>query len=419
MFWSKLIQGASIWTCTVLILGSAAAAQGVPDGPSSGERGLYPPPTFFVPPGDPTDGAIIMHPPVPPGVMPQVIWQQAGEPQEMIKPSDHWVGLQCSKVDPALQAQLGLEEGKGVLVQAVVENSPGAKAGIEQYDVLVRAGQRDLAKVQDLIDEVDRVKEGKLSIEFIRKGEKKTAEITPEKRPPIEAPGNDAVNESPEEWKHFFDYLQQWEPGKDGRPSMKFRFWRQPGTILPGQPEPADKLPGNVKILIRKEGDKPAEIEVTRGDENWSVNEDELDKLPADLRPHIERMLGTPHAPQGWWGTSPDGFKRPDAAQDWESMIEKRFQEMNRRIDRLPNPLEGREGVLEKRFEDMNRRLDQMRDSIDELRSKRREKPKDELKDQPQVEPESQDQPKAESKDDPKAEVEPETSQPKSAGNEV
>lgn len=414
MVWNKLIRRAGIWTCTVLITVSGAAAQDRPDGRRPEGRGFYPPPTFLTPPGspaDPTGGAIIMHPPIPPGGMPPVFWQTGDEPQEMIKPSDHWVGLQCSKIDPALQAQLGLEEGKGVLVEAVVKDSPGAKAGIEKYDVLIRAGDRELTRVQDLIDEVDKVKNGKLSIELIRKGEKKTVELTPEKRPPIEALDHEAVGESPEEWKNFFDYMQQWEPGKDGRPSMKFRFWRQPGTILPGQPSPAERLPDNVKIEIRKEGEKPAEIKVTRGDESWSVNENELDKLPEDLRPHIERMLGAAHGPTGWWGITPQGFKLPDAAQDWGSMIEKRFEEMNRRIDRLPNPLEGQDGVLEKRFEDMNRRLDQLRNSIDELRGRRREKAKDEVKDQPQPEPESTDQPKTK--------AEPEAPKPKATGTEA
>jgi len=118
------------------------------------------------------------------------------------------------------------------------------------------------------------------------------------------------------------------------------------GTILPGEPDPAEKLPGNVKIQIRKEGGKPAEIEVTRDDESWSVNENELDKLPDDVRPHIERMLGAATRPGGAVGIPPEGFRLPDAAQDWGSMIEKRFEEMNRRIDRLPNPLEGRREFL-------------------------------------------------------------------------
>jgi len=40
------------------------------------------------------------------------------------------VGLQCGKVDPALRAQLGLGEGKGVLVEEVVKESQALKRAL-------------------------------------------------------------------------------------------------------------------------------------------------------------------------------------------------------------------------------------------------------------------------------------------------
>lgn len=385
MFWNRLSRGAAVWACVALISVGVAAAQDMSKGRRPGE-GIYPPPTFFAPPGRDTNGAIIMQPPIPPSAMPQVIWQSGDPPPEAVKPSDHWLGLQCGKLSEALRAQLGLDEEQGILVEALVDESPAAKAGIEKYDVLIQAGDRKLTKVQDLIDEVDAVKDGKLSIELIRKGKKKTLEVTPEKRPPMEALGEEPQDDSPGEWKDFLEHMKQWEPGKDGRPSMKFRFWRQPGTILPKESKPAQKLPDGVKIEIRKEGDKPAEIKVTRGDENWSVTENELDQLPDDLRPYVEGTLGKPHGPEGAWSFPPEGFKVPNPLEGREDMIEKRFEELNRRLEQLPNPLEGREGMIEKRFEEMNKRLDQLRDALNELRGKRREKPKDEPKAEPQPE---------------------------------
>ena len=47
-----------------------------------------------------------------------------------------------------------------------------------------------------------------------------------------------------------------------------------------------------MSIVISKEGDQPAKIVVKRGDEKWEVTEKELDKLPADVRPHVEHMFG-------------------------------------------------------------------------------------------------------------------------------
>ena len=179
MSWDRVSLVGGVLFCVVVLAAGAVCAQ-LP------ERADGPPPTFFSPPGGDTGGAIIMQPPIPPGAVPQVIWQNGDQMQEVIKPSDHWVGLQCGRMDAALRVQLGLDEDEGVLVEAVVEESPAAKAGVEKYDVLIKAGDRKVTKVQDLIDEVDKVKEGKLSVELIRKGKKKTVELTPEKRP--EAP---------------------------------------------------------------------------------------------------------------------------------------------------------------------------------------------------------------------------------------
>jgi hypothetical protein len=55
------------------------------------------------------------------------------------------------------------------------------------------------------------------------------------------------------------------------------------------------ELPKNVKIRVTKEGDKPAQIHVQRDDEEWAVTEDTLDKLPADLREHVQPFLSRPH----------------------------------------------------------------------------------------------------------------------------
>ncbi len=360
MVWNRPGCIAGMFACVMLMAGAVAAQD---------RRGDYPPPTFFSPPGSATNGAIIMHPPIPPGNVPQVIWQSGGEMPEAIRPSDHWVGVQCGRMELALRAQLGLAEDQGVLVVAVVDDSPAAKAGIEKYDVLVQAGDRKLTKVQDLIDEVDAVKDGKLSVVLIRKAKKKTVELTPEKRPAMEPPSKEPNEESIGEWKNFLEHMQQWEPGKDGRPSMKFRFWRQPGTILPSQPKPGEKVPGNVKIQIRKEGGKPTEIEVTRDGESWTVKEGELGKLPDDLRPHVERMLSKPKAPVGWPGVPPEGFK-------------------------VPNPLEGREGMIDKRFEDMNRRFDRIEKSLEKLFDRPAKQPKVEPKDGPKVDPEPKEPPK-------------------------
>jgi hypothetical protein len=96
-----------------------------------------------------------------------------------------------------------------------------------------------------------------------------------------------------------------------------------------------------MSVVIRKEGDHPATITVKRGDEKWEVTEKELDKLPADVRPHVERMLG--RGPFGIVGNlSPDmmqGIAR-SGVPTLDDRLEKRLEEMDKRIDRIMRALE-------------------------------------------------------------------------------
>ena len=346
----------SRWFAVVLGCVLTLLAAGVALGQEAGqapppEPGQMPPPTFLTPFGGiGGDGAMMPPPAVPAaGSFPPGGWQVAGE-RMPVKPSEYWIGLQCTVVRPELRFHLGLADDVGILVEALVDKSPAAKAGIEKYDVLTQAGEKKLTKVQDLIDAVDAVKEGALKVELVRGKEQKSVEVTPEKRPPVEAPGPDAAFSPSGDWQKFYDFMKQWEPGKGGRPSMRLRFWH-PGAIITGD-GPGDagaaKLPKNVTIKIQKEGEHPAELAVTRGDQTWNVKEDDLSALPDDLRPYVERMLGK----AGAIGRLPLGGEA--------------F---------APFSLE-RDGRLEKRLDELKGRVDELRQTVEELRKNREDKPR-------------------------------------------
>jgi hypothetical protein len=97
--------------------------------------------------------------------------------------SEYWIGIDGTPPDDALRAQLEIPAGQGLLVNQVVENSPAAKAGLKQYDVLIACQDRPLAEIADLAKIVDEKKESLLALRLIRGGKRIIVEITPERRP--------------------------------------------------------------------------------------------------------------------------------------------------------------------------------------------------------------------------------------------
>jgi len=183
--------------------------------------------------------------------------------------------------------------------------------------------------------------------------------VKPAERPEAQIPLVEPKGFEDPYWDRMRKYLEQFRPGEEGKPPWRLRFWG-PGAILPPDAKPQPPLPGNMSVTITRSGDEPAKIVVKKDDETWEVTEDELDKLPAEVRPHVERMLGRipggaegkPWLPGGKPWTWSYDF---DFVPEWS----------------VPH-WEGRpEGRLEKRLEEMNRRMEELRNSIEELREKR------------------------------------------------
>jgi membrane-associated protease RseP (regulator of RpoE activity) len=266
--------------------------------------------------------------------------------------NDYWLGLACVPVDAALRAQTNLPEGEGLLVEDLAENAPAAKAGVKQYDILVKVDQKPLGKVEDLVQAVEASGGKKLSLELLRGGKTIRIEVTPEKRPE-DAHGRFAHGApGGSEAERMLQWLERIQPGTGGRPTMRFRFYH-PGTILPPDGGKREPMPENMSVTITKQGKEPAKITVHQADKTWEVTEGELGKLPADVRAHVERLLS----------------RLARATPEGDDVIT--F------VPRIPGPWsqEGgpgaaEQGRLEKRLDEMNRRIDAIRKLLDELRGK-------------------------------------------------
>jgi membrane-associated protease RseP (regulator of RpoE activity) len=270
---------------------------------------------------------------------------QAGNESDQQQGSEYWIGLRGGAIgdDDPLRAHLDLPANQGLLVVEVVPDSPAAKAGLKKYDILLRANDTGLHEITELIDLVDTEgeKEGQISLDILRRGERETVYITPENRPAdaqLSQQGgfgggfgggiNDGFPEGfPREMRQLFGQL-----GDDGQMPFNFRNFG-PGVIIGGQ---GINVPNGVSVSIQKEGGKPARITVRRGDETWEVVGDDpesLKKLPEELRPFVEQMLhgGSPFGA---------GFQMPNVERNFgrgfgDDRLQDRLEQMERQINEL------------------------------------------------------------------------------------
>jgi serine protease Do len=127
-----------------------------------------------------------------------------------LKASGHvtrgWLGVVIQGVTPELAEELGLKETKGALVSKVIEDGPGAKAGIEKMDVIRKFDGHPVDTYEDLPKIVASTPVNKkVDIEVIRDG--KTVELHPKiallEEPEAETQKTSAPMEAPRGAKSF------------------------------------------------------------------------------------------------------------------------------------------------------------------------------------------------------------------------
>ncbi len=336
------VRGVLEWSMIVaLVLGSGALVRAQPTPPEG--------PVLPVIPPDYSDEmmikAIQRNPPI---TLPTPIPGVPG--QEADVPSPYWIGLSGGPVSPELRAQLDLPEGQGVIVREVVPDSPAAEAGLEQFDVLVRANDDNLGDMRQLSKLVQSAGESHspFSLELLRKGERQTATIAPAERPQRaqleRPPGGDLSNGARGLLVPFWG---------DDKPFALRSFGP---SVIVGQPHVVAKLPSGVSVTIEKQDDGPAKITIKRGDETWEVEGDDpkaFKRLPEDIRPFVAQMLYGDPAPQ---------FVVPQAPQA-VPLIVPRFddQEFRQRLERMQERLE----KTQERMQNAQQRLQQAQERLE------------------------------------------------------
>ena len=95
------------------------------------------------------------------------------------------IGVGCSPIPESLASQLNLDNGLGLLVESVNEDSPASAAGLQKHDILMYADHTELKTTADLMAAVERAGTDKkpVALTLVRAGKEMTVEATPAKRP--------------------------------------------------------------------------------------------------------------------------------------------------------------------------------------------------------------------------------------------
>lgn len=282
---------------------------------------------------------------------------------QTVKLGEYWIGIQCQLPTEAVRKKLDLDEGQGLLVADVVPGGPAGAAGIEPQDVILRAGKKPVKSIQDLINAIEAAGGKRLLLQVNRDGKQKQIAVAPEKRPQGAAGKHPMPLPTHPDWQTLNKWMQRMQPGGGLGGPMRFRFFG-PGAILPPGASVRPPLPMNLTVAITRSGAEPAKIVVERDKEKWELTENDIDQLPKDIRPHVERMLG--RMTGQWFGKplAPKDLRQFDfapGAPGWPKPPA---------MPHMPS-LDSLEKQMEKRFEQMNRRFEQLQKSLEEIREHR------------------------------------------------
>jgi hypothetical protein len=215
-------------------------------------------------------------------------------------PSDHWIGVLGMPVDEVLKSHLKIDGG--LVVQDVVAESPAATAGVQKYDILLKFNDAAISDLESLAGALAENRDAEATLTVIRAGKQRNLKIKPTPRP---AEGITQMPVPRGDWGSVMEWLEKMRSGQGGQGAWQMWFY-PPGIVLPGdlpeelrrftwdgtrRPRWMSMLPQGVSITVNKPGDEPAQIVVKRGEETWTVDENQLDQLPEDLRDPVRDLL--------------------------------------------------------------------------------------------------------------------------------
>ncbi len=234
-----------------------------------------------------------------------------------------FLGVATSSVHPALREHLDLDEGFGIQVEQVLDDSPAGKAGLKKSDILILLNDQRLIGPEHLSLLVRSMDSGeKVSLTVIRKGKEQKFEVELGERAESEfgSTGRGPIPNSPyrESMERNQDYWHDWmEQNRRSGPNLLERNSRderprETGARMPeGRPPAVSVRPGFpvqifgargiMKIdndegkvtIVEKDGEHHIEIQNKSGETVYDGEFDPktgVESLPEEAREQLEVM---------------------------------------------------------------------------------------------------------------------------------
>ncbi len=157
------------------------------------------------------------------------IWNKGGDIRIMMGDDRAYLGIHPDDLSPQLGEYFGVEDGKGVLIREVKEDSPAAEAGLKAGDVIVAMDGEEIEEMDDLFDVLaDHEPGDEVEVAYLRKGKKATVKVT--------------LAEPPEKDEDDFEFYIS-PRGKRGMRFTSPERWRRGGVILEDLDDILEALP--------------------------------------------------------------------------------------------------------------------------------------------------------------------------------
>jgi hypothetical protein len=195
----------------------------------------------------------------------------------------------------------------GLRVRSVVPNAPAAKAGVAEGDIIIAIDGHLVTVIDDLLVAVGHAQDQVLELAVVRDNAGRKIHVQPEKRP---------------------------EDNKVELEGSKLTLsWRQV------------QVPEEIEVRVKKERNKPVRVTISRGDDSWTITENELNQLPEELRGYARQFfqLNDPQSGvQNLYGTaywlpslSGAGVAAAEKGADRLAAIEAKLDELRRAVAEL------------------------------------------------------------------------------------